>query len=104
MVESPGTFGRGISEVAELELVFRALSHESRRHILITLRAHKGEMTAGELARRFSCSWPTTTRHLRVLEGAGLVRVIKQGRERIYRLEARRLGSVVGRWLAHFED
>lgn len=39
-------------------------------------------MTAGEIAERFSCTWPTTSRHLRVLESAGLVRVEKRGRAR----------------------
>lgn len=104
MDESPARPGRGIREIAELEQVFRALAHESRRHILITLRAREGEMTAGELARRFSCSWPTTSRHLRILEAAQLVRVVKQGRERVYRLQARRLKNVMGKWLAHFDD
>ena len=59
-------------------------------------------MKAGDIARRFACSWPTTTRHLRVLEDAGLVRVEKQGRERVYCLEPDGLERVVGGWLAHF--
>lgn len=59
-------------------------------------------MTAGQIADRFSCSWPTTTRHLRVLEEAGLVTVEKSGRERRYRLAAGRLRDVVERWLASF--
>jgi len=60
-------------------------------------------MTAGDIARRFSCSWPTTTRHLRQLEQAGLVCVERVGRERIYRLEAERLRRVVGDWIAWFD-
>ena len=92
----------GVAEVAELEQVFRALAHDSRRHILVVLRARGGCMTAGEIAGRFSCSWPTTTRHLRVLEDAGLVRVRKQGRERVYELATKHLDRVVGGWLAHF--
>lgn len=59
-------------------------------------------MTAGEIAKRFSCSWPTTTRHLKVLQQAGLVRVEKQGRERIYVLVQDRL-AVVREWLGWFE-
>jgi DNA-binding transcriptional ArsR family regulator len=61
-------------------------------------------MTAGEIADRFACSWPTTTRHLRVLLDAGLVRVERRGRERVYTLDRARLASIVGEWLAWFTD
>jgi len=49
-----------------------------------------------------ACAWPTTTRHLHILEAAGLVRVVKKGRERVYQLEASRLRSIAGAWLAWF--
>ena len=86
-----------------MEAVFNALSHASRRHILLVLRYRGGEMTAGEIAERFACSWPTTTRHLRLLEDAGLVHVEKRGRERIYRLDQERLRRITGKWLQPFE-
>lgn len=89
-------------ELADYEAVFRALAHASRRHILLVLRFRGGEMTAGEIAARFGCSWPTTSRHLRLLEAAGLVRVEKRGRERIYRLDAARLYGVAAKWLELF--
>lgn len=89
-------------ELAAWEAVFDALSHASRRHVLVVLHARGGSMTAGEIADRFSCSWPTTSRHLRVLEDAGLVRVEKAGRERRYHLERRRLFRVVKGWLRSF--
>jgi DNA-binding transcriptional ArsR family regulator len=89
-------------ELAAVDAVFDALAHPSRRHILLVLRFRGGEMTAGEIAARFSCSWPTTTRHLKVLEDAGLLRVEKRGRERIYRLDARRLRKVAVGWLKWF--
>ena len=94
----------GIAEVDDQERVFRALAHASRRHILITLRARGGRVSAGDIAKRFACSWPTTTRHLRVLEEAGLVRVHKQGRERYYELDRAKLQAQVGGWLAHFGE
>lgn len=89
-------------ELADCEAVFRALAHASRRHILLVLRFRGGEMTAGEIAGRFGCSWPTTTRHLRVLQAAGVVRVEKRGRERIYRLDTERLHGVASSWLELF--
>ena len=68
----------------------------------MTLKFRGGELTAGDIADRFACSWPTTTRHLRVLVDAGLVSVEKRGRERIYRLDTERLMSVAGGWLEWF--
>jgi DNA-binding transcriptional ArsR family regulator len=87
------------ARLADVDAVFKALAHASRRHILLVLHFRGGEMTAGEIASRFACSWPTTTRHLRVLQDAGLVRVEKRGRERIYRVDRERLDDVAGTWL-----
>lgn len=89
-------------DVKATEQVFAALAHGSRRHILLTLQFRGGEMSAGEIAERFGCSWPTTTRHLNVLREAGLISVEKRGRERVYTLERHRLQAVVGDWLAWF--
>lgn len=68
----------------DVEAVFAALGNASRRHILLVLHYRGGEMTAGEIAGRFCCSWPTTTRHLGVLRDAALVDVEQLGRQRIY--------------------
>ena len=94
----PSTAQRNLEDV---EAVFSALANTSRRHILLVLHYRGGEMTAGEIAGRFGCSWPTTTRHLGVLRDAGLVEVEQQGRQRIYRLNRTRLEVAVG-WLENF--
>ena len=91
-------------ELQDLEEVFAALGHASRRHILLVLHLQGGRMTAGEIAGRFSCSWPTTTRHLRQLESAQLVEVEKAGRERVYRLNTTRLREVLTGWIGSFDD
>ena len=54
-----------------------------------------------EIAGRFAHKWPTTTRHLRVLEQAGLLRQAQRGRTRIYRIDRERL-TLVSQWLAWF--
>jgi len=90
-------------ELEAADAVFTALAHASRRQVLLVLQMRGGEMSAGEIADRFACSWPTTSRHLRVLEGAGLVRVEKRGRERVYRLDRRRLQQVAATWLRWFD-
>lgn len=62
----------------------------------------RGAATAGEVAGRFAHKWPTTTRHLRVLEDAGLVRHEKRGRTRVYTVDKTRL-YLVTEWLGWFE-
>ena len=58
-------------------------------------------MTAGEIAGRFGCTWPTTSRHLGLLVTAGLLDVEKQGRTRIYKVNTRKF-QAVQEWFAWF--
>jgi DNA-binding transcriptional ArsR family regulator len=58
----------------------------------MTLNFEGGSMTAGAIALLFEHSWPTTTRHLQVLEAAGLLGHERRGRERVYRIDRTRLG------------
>lgn len=89
-------------ELEAFDLVFSALAHEARRRVLVVLLGRHGQMTAGQIVERFDCSWPTMTRHLQILEEAGLIRVEKSGRERHYILNKDRLNQVVGGWLSWF--
>ena len=84
-----------------LEEIFATLAHAARRQILLTVH-FRGSMTAGEIAGRFAHAWPTTTRHLRVLEHAGLLAHTKVGRTRVYRVNRARL-ALVNEWLAWFD-
>jgi DNA-binding transcriptional ArsR family regulator len=90
-------------ELADLENVFGALAHSSRRQILLVLWLRGGTLSAGQIAERFSCKWPTVTRHLSLLVSAGLVTVRKEGRERFYSVDRERLTGVVEGWLRWFE-
>ena len=83
------------------EAVFTALAHPVRRRILLTVYFKGGSMTAGEIAGTFEQAWPTTTRHLQVLESAGLLRHERQGRTRLYRIDVKRL-NLVRDWIACF--
>ena len=84
----------------DVDIVFTALAHESRRHIVLLL-AHAGELNSGYLAARFQHSWPTTTRHLAVLEAAGVITVRREGRSSHYKLERERVSGVLEGWLRH---
>lgn len=92
----------GLAELDDQERVFAALAHRTRRHVLVVLNARGGALTSGQIAERFDHSWPTVTRHLGVLVDAGLVRVERSGRERIYHLERERLLEVTDSWLRWF--
>ena len=59
-------------------------------------------MTAGDIAGRFAHAWPTTTRHLRVLEDAGLLRHERHGRNHLYAVDHARL-ELVKEWLGLFD-
>jgi DNA-binding transcriptional ArsR family regulator len=78
--------------------VFRALADPTRRQILEDLRA--GELTAGEIAGRFTISAPSISRHLGVLKGAGLVRERRDANRIYYSLIEERLAVCVGGFLS----
>ena len=89
-------------QLRELEVLFSALAHPARRQILLTVHFWGGTMRAGDVARRFGHSWPTTTRHLQVLVDAGLMTQERIGRASQYRLRRDRL-RLVQEWLGWFE-
>jgi DNA-binding transcriptional ArsR family regulator len=93
---------RGVAELEELDRVFAALGHQTRRAILLVLHANGGVMTSKNIADRFSCTWQTTSRHLRVLEEAGLIHAALRGRERVYELDTERLLMLTRGWLDRF--
>lgn len=89
----------GAAELHEVEAVFDALAHAARRQLVLLLSYFGPELPSGYLARRFSHSWPTTTRHLNILHRAGVVEVRHEGRTSYYRLNRALLERVVGGWL-----
>jgi DNA-binding transcriptional ArsR family regulator len=68
----------------QLDRIFEALASRPRREILAYLS--KAELTTTELAERFAMSTPAVSRHLSVLENAGLVRSERQGQRVWYSL------------------
>jgi DNA-binding transcriptional ArsR family regulator len=86
-------------DLDEIDAVFGALAHAARRQLILLLSYHGPELPSGYLARRFAHSWPTTTRHLNVLQRAGVIAVRREGRTSHYRLNRPLLERVVGGWL-----
>lgn len=83
--------------------VFRALSDSSRRHILKILHSSARAMTSKEISQHFESTWQTMSRHLGVLERAGLVSVEQRGRVRVFSVEKAHLQGVINQWMLHFE-
>jgi DNA-binding transcriptional ArsR family regulator len=85
-----------------LSVLFSALSDPTRRAILSRL-AHEGEATISDLARPFTMSLPAISKHIRVLEQAGLLEREVRGREHRCRLQPRPLKDAVD-WLAEYRQ
>ncbi|PYP60262.1 MAG: transcriptional regulator [Gemmatimonadetes bacterium] len=80
-----------------LDQVYGAIASPTRRAILTALAA--GEVNVGRLARRFPVSFNAVSKHVKVLERAGLVSRSVRGREHWLRLRAEPLREASG-WLA----
>jgi DNA-binding transcriptional ArsR family regulator len=82
-----------------LSSTFAALADPTRRAILARLA--KGEATVGDLARPFDISLPAVSRHLKVLEHAGLIEREVDAQWRLCRLNGRPLREAHG-WLERY--
>lgn len=88
-----------------LDMVFSALSDATRRGILANLE--KGEQSVHALTARFDISQPAISRHLSVLDRAGLISRKKRGRETIVRASvgsAHEASSWLSRYVAFWTD
>jgi DNA-binding transcriptional ArsR family regulator len=94
-----------VTNTRQLDLTFGALADPTRRAILARLA--RGETTVGQLARPFDMSRPAISKHLRVLERAGLVRRTADGRLSRCELDAgpmRDAAEWVERYRKYWED
>jgi DNA-binding transcriptional ArsR family regulator len=89
----------GEYQAATLDRVFSAVSDPTRRAILARLEESEARVT--DLASSFPISLNSTSKHIRVLEGAGLVHRTVRGREHILRLDAAPLADAAS-WIDHY--
>ena len=85
-----------------MNLVFSALSDPTRRAILVQLA--KGDASVSELAKPFGMRQPTISKHLRVLEEAGLIRSGQDAQRRPRSLVVGGPLKDVDQWLARFRE
>ena len=86
---------------AQLDSTFAALADPTRRAILARLAA--GDASVNELATPFAMSQPAISKHLKVLERAGLISRGRDAQRRPRRLEARRLAEAT-EWLERYRQ
>ena len=89
-----------VERSAPLDAVFHALAHDARRGMLRRLADR--ELTVSELAEPLAMSLPAASKHLQVLEKAGLVRRTVMGRRHVCRLEPGPLAGADA-WLRFYE-
>jgi DNA-binding transcriptional ArsR family regulator len=84
-----------------LDMTFAALADPTRRAILARLAT--GEATVSELAEPFEMSQPAISKHLKVLERAGLIAMDVDAQRRPRRLEPKRLEEAVN-WIERYRE
>lgn len=85
-----------------MDAVFKALADSTRRLLLDRLREQDGQ-TLGELCRRLDMARQSATQHLDVLQAAGLVTVVRRGRERLHYLNPAPVHDIEQRWISAFD-
>jgi DNA-binding transcriptional ArsR family regulator len=82
--------------------VFNAIA-EPRRRQIVELLARRGPLTVGTLVVTLGLPQPAVSKHLGVLRKVGVVAVQKQGKQRVYNLEAEKLKTVHD-WVKAYEE
>lgn len=83
------------------QMVFRAISDPTRRSIMALLADQ--EQSLNQIAANFEMTRPAVTKHLKILEQGGLIRIRSSGRERLHRLQPETLKTVAD-WLSFFSQ
>jgi DNA-binding transcriptional ArsR family regulator len=99
LVMKQSGYGQAVSN--RLDMTFAALANPTRRAILARLAS--GEVSVSELAEPFSMTQPAVSRHLKVLERAGLISSGSDAQRRPRKLEARALAEAT-EWLERYRE
>ena len=86
----------------DMDAVFRALGDAARRRLLDRLNEHNG-LTLTELCEGMGMTRQSVSKHLDVLEAAGLVAPLRRGREKLHYLNAAPINDIAERWIHHYD-
>jgi uncharacterized protein YndB with AHSA1/START domain/DNA-binding transcriptional ArsR family regulator len=84
-----------------LEDVFRALADPGRRRLLDTLN-ERGGQTLTDLCGGMDMARQSVSKHLTVLESAGLITTVRRGREKLHYLNAAPIADIADRWISRY--
>ena len=87
----------------EMDDVFKALADPSRRMLLDSLNARNGQ-TLRELCAGLDMARQSVSKHLAVLEAAGLVTTVRRGREKLHYLNAAPISDIAQRWISRYDQ
>jgi DNA-binding transcriptional ArsR family regulator len=85
-----------------VDAVFKALADENRRKLLDQLHRSNGQ-TLGQLCEKLDMSRQGVTKHLVLLEAAGLITIVWHGREKLHFLNPVPLHEIYERWISKYE-
>src|ERR1700691_3970868 len=85
-----------------MDKVFKALADASRRQLLDQLRGDNGQ-TLGQLCKHLDMTRQAVTKHLKLLETAGLVVTVWRGREKLHYLNPVPILEIADRWIGKYE-
>ncbi|NNF08404.1 MAG: helix-turn-helix transcriptional regulator [Candidatus Eisenbacteria bacterium] len=88
--------------IEDIDFTFKALSDPNRRYLLDVLHADNGQSLSA-LCTGMDMSRQAVTQHLGLLEEAGLISVVWQGREKLHYLNPVPLYEIYERWIKKFE-
>jgi DNA-binding transcriptional ArsR family regulator len=81
--------------------VFRALADPNRRQLLDNLNQHGGQ-TLRQMCTGMDMARQSVSKHLGVLEQAGLVTTVRRGREKLHYLNSAPIADIAERWISHY--
>ncbi len=86
-----------------MDEVFKALADPSRRRLLDSLNVRNGQ-TLRELCAGLDMARQSVSKHLAVLEAAGLVTTVRRGREKLHYLNAAPVSEIAERWISRYDQ
>src|SRR3954465_11942010 len=86
-----------------MDPVFRALADRTRRRLLDRLREQDGQ-TLRQLCEHLDMARQSATQHIDILVRAGLVTVVRRGRERLHYLNPAPIHAIEQRWISGFDQ
>ena len=84
-----------------MDEVFKALGDPSRRRLLDSLNARNGQ-SLRELCAGLDMARQSVSKHLKVLEDANLVSIVRRGREKLHYLNAEPINAIADRWIDRY--